>query len=150
MKKLICYFTAALTALTVGLLSVGSASQAQPVTAQHRAALHFSENQSLQQNVQYYQDRRPHRGPPRYNHHRKGHQDWNGHRPHRKWDRPHRPYYQPHFRPAPPRHHRERGYRAGGNRHISWCYDRYRSYRASDNTFQPNYGPRRLCYSPFI
>ncbi|KQS74195.1 hypothetical protein ASG25_01915 [Rhizobium sp. Leaf384] len=25
------------------------------------------------------------------------------------------------------------------------CAARYRSYRASDNTYQPNYGPRRVC-----
>lgn len=33
--------------------------------------------------------------------------------------------------------------------HVSWCYSRYRSYRAADNTFQPSYGPRRLCVSPY-
>lgn len=33
--------------------------------------------------------------------------------------------------------------------HVEWCYDRYRSYRASDNTFQPYDGPRRQCYSPY-
>lgn len=37
----------------------------------------------------------------------------------------------------------------GGNAHVQWCYDRYRSYRASDNTFQPYDGPRRQCYSPY-
>lgn len=36
-----------------------------------------------------------------------------------------------------------------GNRHVQWCYERYRSYRASDNTFQPYEGPRRQCYSPY-
>ncbi|SFO85374.1 BA14K-like protein [Mesorhizobium sp. NFR06] len=36
-----------------------------------------------------------------------------------------------------------------GNPHVQWCYDRYRSYRASDNTFQPNYGPRQQCNSPY-
>ncbi|RUY96422.1 BA14K family protein [Mesorhizobium sp. M7A.F.Ca.CA.003.01.2.1] len=36
-----------------------------------------------------------------------------------------------------------------GNAHVRWCYDQYRSYRASDNTFQPNYGPRRECRSPY-
>ncbi|WP_214470914.1 BA14K family protein [Mesorhizobium sp. dw_380] len=36
-----------------------------------------------------------------------------------------------------------------GNAHVQWCYDRYRSYRASDNTFQPNYGPRQQCRSPY-
>jgi hypothetical protein len=37
----------------------------------------------------------------------------------------------------------------GGSAHVDWCYDRYRSYRASDNTFQPYNGPRRQCYSPY-
>lgn len=36
----------------------------------------------------------------------------------------------------------------GGDGHVAWCYDRYRSYRASDNTFQPYGGPRQQCYSP--
>ncbi|MER9186951.1 BA14K family protein [Mesorhizobium australicum] len=36
-----------------------------------------------------------------------------------------------------------------GNSHVQWCYDHYRSYRASDNTFQPNNGPRRECRSPY-
>lgn len=33
--------------------------------------------------------------------------------------------------------------------HVSWCSNRYRSYRAYDNTFQPNNGPRRSCVSPY-
>ncbi len=37
----------------------------------------------------------------------------------------------------------------GGNAHVEWCYNRYRSYRAYDNTFQPYNGPRRQCYSPY-
>jgi hypothetical protein len=40
-------------------------------------------------------------------------------------------------------------YRGGGNAHERWCYSRYRSYRAWDNTFQPYNGPRRQCYSPY-
>lgn len=36
-----------------------------------------------------------------------------------------------------------------GNSHVQWCYDHYRSYRSSDNTFQPNYGPRKECRSPY-
>ncbi|TPN39437.1 BA14K family protein [Mesorhizobium sp. B2-3-3] len=36
-----------------------------------------------------------------------------------------------------------------GDAHVQWCYDHYRSYRASDNTFQPNNGPRRECRSPY-
>lgn len=42
-----------------------------------------------------------------------------------------------------------RYYRGGGNAHVQWCYDRYRSYRAYDNTFQPYNGPRRSCNSPY-
>ena len=36
-----------------------------------------------------------------------------------------------------------------GGDHTNWCYNRYRSYRASDNTFQPYNGPRRQCISPY-
>jgi hypothetical protein len=39
--------------------------------------------------------------------------------------------------------------RAHSNAHYEWCYARYRSYRAWDNTFQPYNGPRRQCYSPY-
>lgn len=42
------------------------------------------------------------------------------------------------------------GYAGGySSAHYQWCEDRYRSYRASDNTFQPNNGPRRQCNSPY-
>ena len=37
----------------------------------------------------------------------------------------------------------------GGSPHTRWCYARYRSYRAWDNTFQPYSGSRRQCYSPY-
>ncbi|RUM97879.1 BA14K family protein [Pseudaminobacter arsenicus] len=37
----------------------------------------------------------------------------------------------------------------GGDSHVQWCYNRYRSYRASDNTYQPYNGPRRQCLSPY-
>lgn len=36
-----------------------------------------------------------------------------------------------------------------GDAHVEWCFDRYRSYRAYDNTFQPNNGPRKQCVSPY-
>ena len=35
------------------------------------------------------------------------------------------------------------------NSHVNWCYNRYRSYRARDNTFQPYQGRRRQCRSPY-
>jgi len=43
--------------------------------------------------------------------------------------------------------YRPRNY--GGGDHVEWCYNRYRSYRASDNTYQPYEGPRRQCVSPY-
>ncbi|WP_299816902.1 BA14K family protein [uncultured Roseibium sp.] len=46
---------------------------------------------------------------------------------------------------APPRH--ARGYSPA---HYQWCDQRYRSYRASDNSFQPYNGPRRACVSPYV
>ena len=36
-----------------------------------------------------------------------------------------------------------------GGSHVEWCSNRYRSYRAYDNSYQPNYGPRRQCNSPY-
>ncbi len=31
------------------------------------------------------------------------------------------------------------------NSHVAYCQNRYRSYRISDNTYQPYVGPRRIC-----
>jgi hypothetical protein len=38
---------------------------------------------------------------------------------------------------------------AGDSAHEQWCYAHYRSYREWDNTWQPYYGPRRFCNSPY-
>jgi hypothetical protein len=40
-------------------------------------------------------------------------------------------------------------YSGGGSAHVQWCYDRWRSYRSYDNTYQPYNGPRRQCVSPY-
>jgi BA14K-like protein len=40
-------------------------------------------------------------------------------------------------------------YLSSGSAHIKWCYRRFRSYRASDNTYQPYHGRRRQCVSPY-
>ncbi len=42
----------------------------------------------------------------------------------------------------------DRPVRYGGS-HVEWCANRYRSYRAYDNTYQRYNGPRRLCNSPY-
>jgi hypothetical protein len=33
--------------------------------------------------------------------------------------------------------------------HVRWCQERWRSYRVSDNSYQPLNGPRRACVSPY-
>ena len=72
----------------------------------------------------------------------------------------HRRYYDNYFDVPTPRYSGQR--RIGGNpatggssrlkaaqNHSDWCASRYRSYRASDDTFQPFEGPRKHCLSPF-
>ena len=62
------------------------------------------------------------------------------------------PYYGHAYRPyhaypvAPRRHYGGGAWEA----HVAYCYDRWRSYRASDNTYQPFNGPRRECRSPYF
>lgn len=59
-------------------------------------------------------------------------------------------YYDPYYG-DPYYYHPRRIYRTErlSSAHVRWCYHRYRSYRAWDNTFQPNYGRRRQCISPY-
>jgi hypothetical protein len=50
--------------------------------------------------------------------------------------------------------HQQPGYRlqhgyALSAEHVGWCQNRWRSYRISDNSYQPYNGPRRICTSPF-
>lgn len=56
-------------------------------------------------------------------------------------------YYAPRY--YAPRYSYRRTYYYGGNGHVRWCYARYRSYRAYDDTFQPYHGPRQACVSPY-
>ncbi|PWK72868.1 BA14K family protein [Aminobacter sp. AP02] len=58
-------------------------------------------------------------------------------------------YYEPRY--YQPRYYEPRRvYRSGvSSPHARWCYSRYRSYRAWDNTFQPYNGPRQQCWSPY-
>lgn len=96
------------------------------------------------------------RDGPRWDRDRGRHDDW------RRWHRPPPPrhygggpgiYFQfggPVYR-EPPRYVAPRPvYRARlSQAHVNWCYNRYRSYRAWDNSFQPYGGPRQQCWSPF-
>lgn len=56
----------------------------------------------------------------------------------------HRPYG--YYRPY---HEYEPSVAYEGGSHVSWCFARYRTYRAFDNTFQPYYGPRLQCVGPY-
>ena len=38
---------------------------------------------------------------------------------------------------------------AYNSRHVAWCADRFKTYRASDNTFIPTAGYRVQCNSPY-
>jgi BA14K-like protein len=59
-------------------------------------------------------------------------------------------YYAPSYQYYEPEYYQPRRvYRSGGSAHVQWCYNRYRSYRAWDNTYQPYNGPRRQCWSPY-
>jgi hypothetical protein len=88
---------------------------------------------------------------------RGGHRYWNGHRGYRHYRNGYRRYNDGFFYPraafglgiiiAPQPRRIIRSY--GGNAHVNWCYARYRSYRAYDNTYQPYGGPRRVCASPY-
>lgn len=121
---------------------------------------------NIENNVQDVQYRGGYRDGPRYRERwdRPRYRDRGWHRGHRGY-RDYRPGYRRHggywFPPAafitgaiiggaiasqPAPRARARDY---GSAHVDWCYDRYRSYRASDNTFQPYNGPRRQCRSPY-
>jgi hypothetical protein len=63
--------------------------------------------------------------------------------PYRYYGSPYRYYGRPY------RAYASSGYYGRGGNHESWCYARYRSYRAFDNTFQPYHGPRRQCVGPY-
>ncbi len=56
-----------------------------------------------------------------------------------------RPYYRPYayYRPYRYSHYH------GSGSHVRWCRARYRSYRAYDDTYQPNFGPRHRCVGPY-
>ena len=77
--------------------------------------------------------------------------DWRYRRYHRRYYNSYPQFYLglgvPAYRYyAPPRRYHRGG---GSSAHVAWCYNRYRSYRQWDNTYQPYYGSRRQCWSPY-
>lgn len=78
---------------------------------------------------------------------------YNGHRGYRHrrdgW-RHYRGWWFPPDAFGPPRYHRPPPPRyAHSSAHIRWCSQRWKTYRAWDNTYQPYNGPRRQCVSPY-
>jgi hypothetical protein len=147
MKKLISSLCAAAMTFT----AVATAAMPVQAASMPRASVAVP---SVDNNVEQVQHRRGY-------YHRNGGYYYNGHRGYRN----HRPGWRRHngwwFPPAafamgaiiggaianqPAPVYRAPRY---GNAHVQWCYNRYRSYRASDNTFQPYNGPRQQCYSPY-
>jgi len=157
MRARISAIFAVLIALAMGLPGAIGTANAAPLSIANPQA---GAARGPVQMVQYREYRyREYRDGPRWHHRR----HW-GHHP--RWDRRwhHRRHYRRHwrhhrhYRPYygwgwyTPRYYRPRYYhrRPAGNAHTRWCYNRYRSYRAYDNTYQPYNGPRRQCYSPYI
>lgn len=140
MKKMLNAF--ALSAVLALGLTAGSLGQAQAgIAARDTATASQARNDGKVVDVQYRHHRhhRHHRPGRHHRHYRGGSGFFFGFGT---------PYYV-----NPPVYVRPRyvapAYRGLSRAHIRWCYNRYRSYRASDNTFQPYHGPRRQCYSPY-
>lgn len=157
MKRILSVLCAAATLATAGIAT-------QAVSAPLRAAPAYSASAATDvTNVDWrqrrgYSHRRSHadhlRGTPRgYRHHYRGYRGHRGYSGH---------YYRRHNDFAGPAAGFVAGaligslvtnsvprYSGGGSSHVQWCYNRFRSYRASDNTFQPYNGPRRQCNSPY-
>lgn len=169
MRKLFSAMSAAALAATMaitGVMPLNAAPIAAPVTA---PGLTTKVQLGTRDNPLWNNERRAWRGDRNW---RRGDRDWrprhyhsgprygwyNGHRGYRHWRRGYREYNGWWF-PAGafvagaiigsavnsgPRH-----YRGESSAHVRWCYNRYRSYREWDNTFQPYNGPRQQCYSPY-
>ena len=163
MRSLVSILGRGLVALT---LSLGLAAPLAP-TPSHAASIVVPIAPATAGDVQTVRD---HRNYQRRNWRRDRHDYRRYHRDHRRYGRHYRrhrdrdaaialglglgvlggvlatrPYYEDRYYVVPQR----RVHRSYGNAHVQWCYDRYRSYRAYDNTFQPYGGGRRVCYSPY-
>ncbi|WP_336068118.1 BA14K family protein [Nitratireductor rhodophyticola] len=135
--------------LALGFVFVGAPANANAVGIAGGAASSAVERSAVETPVVQV-DRRDRRKWRRHHDRRK----WHRHRPRAgfyfEFGRP-APYYSPPYyvRPRPARPYYGRPVRLS-RAHVRWCYNRYRSYRAFDNTFQPYHGPRRPCISPYI
>jgi len=58
-------------------------------------------------------------------------------------------HYSPYWYGDPYQYSAPRRVYSMSSEHVAWCYDRWRSYREYDNSYQPFNGPRRHCRSPY-
>lgn len=139
--------------LAMGLAAIAPANAAGPATTMNSARAAIAPLMSPASVVQVQEGGFGYR----YRHLDRRNRDWR----HRDWRGPrhHNPRrdYRPRsgfsfqYRQAP-RHYEpppRQAYRLPAA-HVRWCDNRYRSYRASDNSFQPYNGPRRQCRSPYL
>lgn len=103
-----------------------------------RGGNRHSSNDWVRRGDNYYY--RGHRG---YRHHRPGYRQYNG------WWFPPAAFIAGAIIGGAMAPQPQIEYRPVNNAHVNWCHSRYRSYRSSDNTFQPYNGPRRQCVSPY-
>lgn len=157
MKRLLT--TVTVTALSA-LLAISSFDSAvagpiqpmvQPAATQTSGQAAAVIDVQYRHNNRHFRPHRPH-FRPHYRQHYRGGGYWHGHRGYRYARPGYRRYNDGLWYPLaaftagaiiggavshPPR----------GSAHVRWCASRYKTYRASDNTYQPTNGPRRQCVS---
>lgn len=146
MRKIVSAICAAVLSMT-GIAATGSASAApiQPMKVERPSP----DVEQVQHRRGYYR----YHGRPYYNGYRGYRYQRPGWRRYNDWWFPPAAFITGAIiggaianQPPPPPAYRPR---PAGDAHVRWCYSRYKSYRAYDNTFQPYNGPRRQCYSPY-
>jgi Ni/Co efflux regulator RcnB len=173
MKKIFSGVCAASMVVSIVGAAVSSAQAAPMPVADHATASnHVQQAQFRRDHDRDRFDRRRDDRPrverrmvrPRFEH-RGSYGYYNGHRGHREYRRGYRQYNGWWFPPAafvagaiiggaianqpsvtvPPVYAPVRLSAA----HVNWCENRWKSYRVSDNSYQPLNGPRQACVSPY-
>lgn len=111
--------------------------------SERRGKRHYRNNRHTSRGFYRDRDRAYYNGHRGYRYHRRGYRNHNG------WWFPAGAFVAGAIIGGAISNNNDRVYSGGGSAHVRWCYNRYRSYRDYDNTFQPYNGPRRQCNSPY-